>query len=191
MGGQEPAGGSVPFDTSVPHIARVYDYWLGGKDNFAADRVAAEQVVATFPDVLVSVRAQRAFLGRAVHYLVAEAGIRQFLDVGTGLPSANNVHEVAQAEAPESRVVYVDNDPIVLAHARALLTSTPEGRSAYIDADLCKPDAILGAPALRKTLDLSKPVALILVGMLHFIPDELDPARAVATLVDACPRAAT
>jgi S-adenosyl methyltransferase len=122
-----------------------------------------------------------------VRYLVAEAGIRQFLDIGTGLPSANNVHEVAQAEAPESRVVYVDNDPIVLAHARALLTSTPQGRSAYIEADLCKPDTILDAPALRDTLDLSKPVALMLVGILHFVPDEQDPARAVATLVDALP----
>ena len=117
MGGQEPASESVPFDTSVPHIARVYDYWLGGKDNFASDRAAAEQVIATMPDVLVSVRAQRAFLGRVVHYLVAEAGIRQFLDIGTGLPAASNTHEVAQRAAPESRVVYVDNDPIVLLHA--------------------------------------------------------------------------
>ena len=128
MGGQEPAGKSVPFDTSVPHIARVYDYWLGGKDNFEADRVAAEQVVATFPDVLVSVRAQRAFLGRAVHYLVEEAGIRQFLDIGTGLPAGNNTHEVAQKIAPETRVVYVDNDPIVLLHARTLLAAARRAR---------------------------------------------------------------
>ena len=132
-----------PFDTSVPHIARVYDYWLGGKDNFAADRAAAEQVIATMPDVLVSVRAQRAFLGRAVHYLAAEAGIRQFLDIGTGLPSANNTHEVAQRAAPESRVVYVDNDPIVLPHARALLASSPQGATAYIEADLRDTGTIL------------------------------------------------
>src|SRR5580693_2864028 len=121
MGGQEPAGKSVPFDTSVPHIARVYDYWLGGKDNFEADRVAAEQVVAAFPYVLVSGRAQRAFLGRAVHYLMAEAGSRQFLDLGTGLAARNNTPEDAQKVAPETRVVYVDNDPLVLLHARTLL----------------------------------------------------------------------
>jgi S-adenosyl methyltransferase len=110
MGGQEPSGGQARLDTSVPHIARVYDYWLGGKDNFAVDRAAAQQVIETMPDILISVRAQRAFLGRAVHYLVTGAGIRQFLDIGTGLPSANNTHEVAQRAAPESRVVYVDND---------------------------------------------------------------------------------
>ena len=147
MGGQEPAGQSVPFDTSVPHIARVYDYWLGGKDNFAADREAAEQVVATMPDVLVSVRAQRAFLGRAVHYLVAGAGIGQFLDIGTGLPAASNTHEVAQRAAPESRVVYVDNDPIVLLHARALLASSPQGATAYIQADLRDTGTILAEAA--------------------------------------------
>src|SRR5215472_11362223 len=136
MGGPEPGSGTVPFDTGVPHIARVYDYWLGGKDNFAADRRAAEQVIATAPHVLASVRAQRAFLARVVDYLVTEAGIGQFLDIGTGLPSADNTHEVAQRAAPGSRVVYVDNDPIVLAHARALLTSSPEGATAYLDADM-------------------------------------------------------
>ena len=146
------------IDTSKPHAARIYDYLLGGKDHFAIDRETAEKGIKLIPTGRTAARENRAFLGRAVRYLVAEAGIRQFLDIGTGLPSANNVHEVAQAEAPESRVVYVDNDPIVLAHARALLTSTPQGRSAFIDADLCKPDMILGAPALRNTLDLSKPV---------------------------------
>jgi trans-aconitate methyltransferase len=175
--------GGVPFDTSVPHIARVYDYWLGGKDNFAADRAAAEQVIATFPDVLVSVRAQRAFLGRAVHYLVTEAGIRQFLDIGTGLPAADNTHEVAQRAAPNSRVVYVDNDPVVLAHARALLASGPEGATAYIDADLRDTGTILAEAA--KLLDFSQPVAVMLLGVLHCIPDEDDPAAIVARLIDA------
>jgi hypothetical protein len=124
-GAPEPTSRTVEFDTSVPHIARVYNYWLGGKDNYAADREAAEKVISTAPHVLASVRAQRAFLGRVVRYLVAEAGIRQFLDIGTGLPSASNTHEVAQSEVPQCRVVYVDNDPIVLTHARALLTSSP------------------------------------------------------------------
>ena len=185
MGGQKPAGESVPFDTSVPHIARVYDYWLGGKDNFAADRAAAEQVVATMPDVLVSVRAQRAFLGRAVHYLVAEAGIRQFLDIGTGLPAASNTHEVAQLAAPESGVVYVDNDPIVLLHARALLASSPQGATAYIQADLRDTGTILAEAA--GVLDLGRPVAVMLLGVLHCIPDQDDPAAIVAQLMAAVP----
>jgi S-adenosyl methyltransferase len=178
----------LKIDTSKPHAARMYDYLLGGKDHFAVDRQTAERAIAAIPTGRTAARENRAFLGRAVRYLVAEAGIRQFLDIGTGLPSANNVHEVAQAAAPESRVVYVDNDPIVLTHARALLTSTPEGRSAYIEADLCEPDRILAAPAIAETLDLTKPVALMLVGILHFIPDEANPARAVTTLVDALPR---
>jgi hypothetical protein len=182
---REPAGENAPLDTSVPHIARVYDYWLGGKDNFAADRAAAEQVIATIPDVLVSVRAQRAFLGRAVHYLVAEAGIRQFLDIGTGLPSANNTHEVAQQVAPESRVVYVDNDPIVLLHARSLLTSRPEGVTAYLDADLRDTDKIVAEAA--GVLDFGAPVAVLLLGVLHCIPDKDDPAAIVARLLAAVP----
>ncbi len=175
------------IDTSKPHAARIYDYLLGGKDHFAVDRETAEQAIKAIPTGRTAARENRTFLGRAVRYLVAEAGIRQFLDIGTGLPSANNVHEVAQAEASESRVVYVDNDPIVLAHARALLTSTPQGRSTYIEADLCRPEAILEAPALRSTLDLGQPVALMLVGILHFIPDERNPRRAMATLLDALP----
>jgi hypothetical protein len=185
MSGQEPAGESVPFDTSVPHIARVYDYWLGGKDNFAADRAAAEQVIATMPNILASVRAQRAFLGRAVHYLVAEAGIRQFLDIGTGLPAAGNTHEVAQRAAPESRVVYVDNDRIVLAHARALLASDPQGATAYIDADLRGTGEILAEAG--GVLDFGRPVAVLLLGVLHCIPDEDDPAAIVAQLMAAVP----
>src|SRR6266567_4852174 len=185
MGGLEPEGESVSVDTSVPHIARVYDYWLGGKDNFAVDRAAAEQVMETFPDILVSVRAQRAFLGRAVHYLVAEAGIRQFLDIGTGLPSGNNTHEVAQRAAPQTRVVYVDNDPIVLLHARALLASRPEGATAYIDADLRDTETILAQAA--RVLDFGEPVAVMLLGVLHCVPDSGDPAAIVARLVDAVP----
>jgi len=185
MGGHEPAGEQIPLDTSVPHIARVYDYWLGGKDNFAADRAAAEQVIATMPDILISVRAQRAFLGRAVHYLAAEAGIRQFLDIGTGLPSANNTHEVAQKVAPQSRIVYVDNDPIVLLHARALLASSPEGVTAYISGDLRDTDKILAEAA--GVLDFGRPVAIMLLGVLHCIPDEDDPAALVRRLLAAVP----
>jgi S-adenosyl methyltransferase len=180
-----PEGEGVSLDTSVPHIARVYDYWLGGKDNFAADRVVAEQVIAMLPEIRLSVRAQRAFLGRAVHYLAAGAGIRQFLDIGTGLPSANNTHEVAQRVAPESRVVYVDNDPIVLLHARSLLTSSPEGETAYVDADLRDLGSIL-ARATR-VLDFGRPVAVMLLGVLHCIPDEDDPAALVAKLMEAVP----
>src|SRR5215813_10126587 len=123
------------FDTSVAHVARVYNYWLGGKDNFAADRAAAEQAMSAFPDIVLSARANRAFLRRSVTYLAREAGIRQFLDVGTGIPSANNTHEVAQSVAASSRIVYVDNDPVVLAHARALLTGSSNGATDYIDAD--------------------------------------------------------
>jgi hypothetical protein len=182
-GGPEDEG--VSLDTSVPHIARVYDYWLGGKDNFAADRVVAEQVIATLPAIRLSVRAQRAFLGRAVHYLAAEAGIRQFLDIGTGLPSANNTHEVAQRVAPQSRVVYVDNDPIVLLHARSLLASRPEGATAYVDADLRDIGTIV-ARATR-VLDFGRPVAVMLLGVLHCIPDEDDPAALVAKLMATVP----
>lgn len=173
------------FDTSVAHSARVYDYWLGGKDNFAADRVAAEQVIEVRPAIRTDVRANRAFLGRAVRYLAGPAGIRQFLDIGTGLPSADNTHEVAQSVAPSSRIVYVDNDPIVLAHARALLTSAPEGVTAYLDADLRDPEAILARAGV--TLDLTQPVAIMLVAVLHHIPDSDDPYGIVAQLREAVP----
>jgi hypothetical protein len=171
------------FDTTVAHPARVYDYWLGGKDNFAADKAAAEAVIAVRPTVIRDIRANREFLGRAVRYLVAEGGIRQFLDLGTGIPSANNTHEVAQAVAPESRIVYVDNDPIVLAHARALLASTPEGACAYLDADLRDPAPILEQAA--RTLDFSKPVAVLFIGVLHLVADEEDPYGIVARTVAA------
>jgi S-adenosyl methyltransferase len=171
------------LDTSVAHPARIYDYWLGGKDNFAADREAAEQAIAANPFVRPGVRANRGFLRRAVRYLGTDAGIRQFLDIGTGLPSANNTHEVAQAVAPDSRVVYVDNDPTVLVHARALLTGTQQGATAYLDADLRDPDAILGEAA--QTLDLSQPVAVLLLLILHLIPDASHPHDIMARLMDA------
>ena len=146
------------FDASKPSLARVYDYWLGGKDNFAADREVAEQVIAAYPGIVFSVRANRAFLGRVVRYLVTECGIRQFLDVGTGIPAAENTHEVAQRLAPDSRVVYVDNDPIVLSHAKALLKSHPDGACDYIDADMHDPAGILAAAA--RTLDFTEPVEI-------------------------------
>src|SRR6202042_2146210 len=173
------------FDTSVAHIARVYDYWLGGKDNFAADRAAAEQAIAAYPDIVLSVRANRAFLARAVRYLAGEAGIRQFLDIGTGIPAANNTHEVAQSVAPESRVAYVDNDPVVLAHARSLLSSGGAGATAYIDADLREPSKILHEAA--RTLDFSQPVAVMLVAVLHLIGPEDHPYSIVSQFMDAVP----
>ncbi|WP_309237288.1 SAM-dependent methyltransferase [Actinomadura sp. BRA 177] len=172
-------------DSGVPHPARVYDAWLGGTDNFEADRVAAEAGLRAFPATVKSVRANRAFLARAVEYLVAEAGIQQFLDVGTGLPSANNTHEVAQAIVPESRVAYVDNDPIVLAHAEDLLRGTDSGLTGYIDADLREPGKILEAAA--RTLDFRRPVAVMLIGVLHFIGDEAEPYRVVERLMGAVP----
>jgi hypothetical protein len=175
----------ITIDTSVAHSARVYDYLLGGKDNFAADRDAAEKMVTALPNVVTASRMNRAFLRRAVRYLVTECGIRQFLDIGTGIPSAGNTHEVAQAIAPQARVVYVDNDPIVLAHARALLTGTPEGTVAYLDADLRWPEKILSAAA--DTVDFSQPVALMMLMVLHLIPNAEDPHAIVARLLSALP----
>jgi hypothetical protein len=172
------------IDTTVAHPARVYDYWLGGKDNFAADREAAEEVLRARPAILLNVRSNRAFLARSVRYLAGEAGLRQFLDIGTGIPSANNTHEVAQSVVPEARVVYVDNDPIVLAHARALLTST-SGPTAYIDADLHDTGAILAQAA--RTLDFTRPVAVMLIAVLHLVPDQDDPWGIVADLMRAVP----
>jgi hypothetical protein len=175
------------IDVSRPHTARMYDYYLGGKNHFAADRELAEKVLASMPSARTAARENRAFMGRAVRFLAEQAGIRQFLDIGTGLPTTNSVHEVAQAVAPAARVVYADNDPLVLAHARALLTSSPEGRTAYIQADLRDPEAILSSPVVREVLDFGQPVALLLVAVLHFIPDEARPAEIVATLVGALP----
>ena len=175
----------VSLDTSVAHIARVYDYWLGGKDNFAADRAAAEQAIAAYPDIVFSVRANRAFLARAVRYLAGEAGIRQFLDIGTGIPASDNTHEVAQSVAPGSRVVYVDNDPIVLSHARALLTSGPQGATSYLDADLRDTGRVLAAAAA--ILDFSRPVAVMLMAILQHVDNAENPYGIVAALLAALP----
>src|SRR5215471_3131376 len=178
-----------PVDLQVdrPHPARVYDYLLGGKDNFAADREVAEAGLRANPNSRIPPRENRAFLRRAVRYLTAEAGISQFLDIGTGIPTSPNVHEIAQAIQPRARIVYVDNDPIVLAQARALLTTGPAGKTAYIDADLRDVDAVLGSADLRETLDLSQPVGLLLIAVLHFIPDEDDPWALADRLLAALP----
>jgi O-methyltransferase involved in polyketide biosynthesis len=177
--------GTLPrIDTTRAHPARVYDYWLGGKDNFAADREAAELALQAYPALAAAIRSNRAFLGRAVRFLV-DAGIRQFLDIGTGLPAADNTHEVAQREAPDSRIVYVDNDPIVLRHAQALLTSTPEGACDYIQADLRDPETIVAEAA--RTLDFGQPVALMMLAVLQFALDEQDPYGRVSRLVSALP----
>jgi hypothetical protein len=172
----------VELATHLPHPARVYDYWLGGKDNFPADAAAAEQAIEAMPTIVDSARANRAFLRRAVRFLAAEAGIRQFLDIGTGIPTSPNVHEIAQEIAPRSRIVYVDNDPIVLVHARALLTSSPEGVTDYVDADLRDPGKILAAAG--GTLDFRQPVALMLLTIVQLIPDADDPYAIVARLLD-------
>jgi SAM-dependent methyltransferase len=178
---------AAEIDVRRPHTARMYDYYLGGKDHFAADRELAEKMLAAVPSARTAARENRAFLGRAVRFLAAEAGVRQFLDIGTGLPTANNVHEVAQGVTPSARVVYVDNDPLVLAHARALLTSSPEGRTAYVHADLRDPAAITSDPGVRDVLDFGQPIALMLVAILHFIPDEDNPAEIIASLLDVLP----
>jgi O-methyltransferase involved in polyketide biosynthesis len=173
------------LDTTVPQTARIWNYWLDGKDNFAVDREVGDQIRAAFPGIVDSARAGRAFLARAVRYLAGEVGIRQFLDIGTGLPTANNTHEVAQAVAPECRVVYVDNDPLVLVHARALLTSSPQGATDYIDADLRDPDTILSRAA--QTLDFTQPVAVILLGILGHIEDDEQARSIVTTFVAGLP----
>ena len=177
------------INTDVAHPARVYDYWLGGKDNFPADRALAEHIMEAIPTMRTMAAANRAFLSRAVRYLAKEAGIRQFLDIGTGIPTSPNVHEVAQAVTPNSRVVYVDNDPIVLAHARALLTSQEAGETSFIRADLRQPKSILDHPTLMSTLDLSQPVAVMLVAVLMYFrdTDNPNPFEMVATLLEAMP----
>ncbi|MES5821096.1 SAM-dependent methyltransferase [Streptomyces sp. RG80] len=166
------------IDTSVPHSARIWNYWLGGKDNYPVDEAAGDAYTAVFPGIVTIARSSRAFLGRSIRYLVQEAGVRQFLDVGTGLPTVDNTHEVAQRHAPESKIVYVDNDPLVLAHARALLTSTPEGVTAYEDLSLYDPERILAEAS--KTLDLTRPTALIISGILGHVTD-YDQARDLLT----------
>ena len=168
---------------TVAHSARIWNYWLGGKDHYAADRQAGDKVAAMLPSIVAQAQADRAFLGRAIRYLAGDAGIRQFLDIGTGLPTADNTHEVAQRVAPQSRIVYADNDPLVLAHARALLTSTPEGACDYIDGDLHDPDKILAEAA--RTLDFAQPVALMLLGIVHHICDTGEAYSIVRRLVAA------
>ena len=173
------------LDTSVSHSARIWNYWLGGKDNYAVDREAGDKVAAMLPSIVAQARADRAFLGRAIRYLAGDEGIRQFLDIGTGLPTADNTHQVAQRVAPESRIVYADNDPMVLTHARALLTSTPEGACDYIDGDLREPEKILAQAA--GTLVFANPVALMLLGSLHHIPDTDQAYSIVRRLVASLP----
>ncbi|HEV2375761.1 MAG TPA: SAM-dependent methyltransferase [Streptosporangiaceae bacterium] len=177
-----PADG---FDVSRPHIARVYDYLLGGKDHFAADRAAGDRIIASLPEVQAGVRAQRAVLDRVVRYLVSEAGVRQLVDIGSGLPTADNVHEIAQRIDPAARVVYVDNDPVVLAHARALLARN--AATVAVRGDLRDPAGILGNPDLRSHLDWEQPIGLLLCGILHHILDSEHPAGLVATLSQALP----
>jgi O-methyltransferase involved in polyketide biosynthesis len=176
---------ATAIDRTVPHSARMWNYWLGGKDNFQVDRDAADAMLAVYPAYGIKARTCRYFLFRAVRFLTVEAGVRQFLDIGTGLPSAENTHEVAQRFAPESRIVYVDNDPLVLAYARSLLTSAPEGATRYVDADLRDPDRIL--EEARRSLDFQAPIALLLLGVLGHIPDYEQARALVGRLVAALP----
>ncbi len=182
----DPADPPAAFQASRPHVARVYDYLLGGKDNFAADRAVGDQMIASLPAVQLGVRAQRDVLGRVVRYLVAEAGLRQLLDIGSGLPTADNVHEIAQRIDPATRVVYLDNDPVVLSHARALLA---DDRATFAaEGDLRDPEGILANPDVRKHLDWDRPIGLLMCGILHYVLDEENPAEVTATLYDALPR---
>jgi hypothetical protein len=180
--GQQP---SPMIDTSVPHSARIWNYWLDGKDNYPIDRQVGDQVAQLYPDIVTAARANRHFLGRAIRFLAGEAGVRQFLDVGTGLPTVDNTHEIAQRVAPESRIVYVDNDPLVLVHAQALLTSSAEGATDYIDADLHDPDSILAEAA--KTLKFTEPIALILNGVMGHVADDAKARTIVNRLLDGLP----
>jgi len=173
------------FDPSVAHSARVWNYWLGGKDNYKIDRVLAQELADEFPGIVDIARQVRLFLFRAIRYLVVEEGVRQFLDIGTGLPTANNTHEIAQGIAPQARIVYVDNDPLVLVHARALLTSSPEGATDYVEADLRDPDTILREAA--RTLDFTQPIGLTMLGVLGHIPDSDNPQAIVSRLLDSLP----
>ena len=178
----QPAPG---IDTTVPHSARIWNYWLGGKDNYAVDRAAGDQFLQVFPQIAVVARASRAFMARAVRYLADEAGIRQFMDIGTGLPAAGSTHQIAQQVAPESRIVYVDNDPVVLVHAQALLVSAPEGVTDYVDADMREPERILQAAA--KTLDFTQPVAVMFLGVLGHVIDDDEARSIIRRLMDAVP----
>ncbi|MER5434921.1 SAM-dependent methyltransferase [Streptomyces sp. NPDC002588] len=185
-----PQGGSarpaLKIDTSKPHPARMYDYFLGGKDNYEVDQEAAENFIKVAPEVRAAVRANRRFLQRAVRYVVEEAGIRQILDIGTGLPTEPNVHQIARAVAPETRIAYVDNDPIVSAHSQSLLDDD-DAHTSVVLADLRDPRAILDHPEVRRVIDFDQPVALMLVAILHFVTEEEDPDAIVATLLDGLP----
>ncbi|MEU8246111.1 SAM-dependent methyltransferase [Nonomuraea sp. NPDC048916] len=172
------------INPAIPHPARIYDYWLGGKDNFESDRVAAEQVISAVPEVRETARENRAFLGRAVRHIIAD-GVTQFLDIGTGIPTQGNTHEVAQAADPTARIVYVDNDPMVMVHARALMSSTEQGATAFIQADLREPDSILTHPRLLDTIDLDRPIAILLVAILMFVKDSEQPYDLVKRIADA------
>jgi hypothetical protein len=190
--GEQPAATAPgsryrPIDMTRPHPARRYDAWLGGKDNFAADRESAAQIAQAFPTIRKAALENRRFLRRVVAFLAAEAGIRQFIDIGTGMPNTPNVHEIAQAVAPQSRVVYVDNDPLVVVHARALMASAPEGAIEHVESDLREPQAILTNQALTETLNLNQPVGVLLIAVLHFLDDADDPYSAVTRLVQALP----
>jgi S-adenosyl methyltransferase len=187
MAGTAPnsKGSQSQIDTTRAHTARIWNYWLGGKDNYPIDREVGDQIRQLHPDIGTYARADRLFLGRAVRYLAGEAGIRQFLDIGTGLPTADNTHQVAQRVTPESRIVYVDNDPLVLVHARALLTSTPQGATDYIDADMHDPDRILAEAA--RTLDFTQPIALTMLGVVIFISDDGEAYGIVRHFLDALP----
>jgi hypothetical protein len=180
-----PASPPPEPDTTVPNSARIWNYWLGGKDNYAVDRAAGEAFLQTFPEIAVIARSTRAFMERAVRYLAGQAGVRQFLDIGTGLPAFNSTHEIAQQVAPESRIVYVDNDPVVLLHAHALLRSTPQGATDYLDADLREPGAIISGAV--KTLDFAQPIAIMLLGILGHITDDVQAQSIVRRLLDAVP----
>jgi hypothetical protein len=173
------------LDPSVAHSARVWNYWLGGKDNYKIDRVVGAEFADAFPGIVDIARQVRHFLFRAIRYLVVEAGVRQFLDIGTGLPTANNTHQIAQGMVPQARIVYVDNDPLVLVHARALLTSSPEGATDYVDADLHDPDRILREAA--RTLDFTQPIGLMMLAILGHIPDSDHPHGIVSRLLSALP----
>jgi O-methyltransferase involved in polyketide biosynthesis len=186
-GDNPPADHALPprIDTSVPHAARMWNYWLGGKDHYEVDREAGDQFSRMFPDIVHIARLSRHLIARIVRHMVGEAGVRQFLDIGAGLPTVDNTHEVAQRADPVCRVVYVDNDPLVLAHARALLVGTPEGATGYVDADLRDPDKIIDEAA--KTLDLTRPVTLMLMGIVGYVTDEQGAHSIVARLMDALP----
>ncbi|BFO18079.1 hypothetical protein SHKM778_44670 [Streptomyces sp. KM77-8] len=181
---------SRDLDTSRPHSARMYDYYLGGKDHFPVDKQAAEAAAEAYPGIFTCARENRAFMHRATRVLAQEHGIRQWLDIGTGIPTEPNLHQVAQSVVPEARVVYADNDPLVLKYAERLMRSTPQGRTTYIEADANDPDTLLNAPELSDVLDLSRPVALSLNALMHFITDSADPYGIVGRLMAALPRAA-